>query len=161
MHGVSAAHRSLDFGTIVEVKRQDSGAKVEVRINDRGPFISGRIIDLSFGAARVISLDIDGVAPVEVRILGHGDSNLKVPDSAFSEKPCFWVQVGAFRDHDNADRAVGDLKAEGERALALQGPNGVLRIRVGPFTAENLANAARDRLVDAWPGAEVVECGGS
>jgi len=62
----TAAHRTLPFGTVVRVTRLDSGRKVVVRINDRGPFVEGRIIDLSRGAARRLSMLRDGV--VEVRI---------------------------------------------------------------------------------------------
>jgi len=70
MYEMTAAHRSLPFGTEVRVTRRDTGAEVEVRVNDRGPFIKGRIIDLSFAAAKVIGLDIDGVAPVKLKVLG-------------------------------------------------------------------------------------------
>ncbi len=51
MHAMTAAHKTLPFGTVVKVDRRDTGADVTVRINDRGPFIEGRIIDLSYAAA--------------------------------------------------------------------------------------------------------------
>lgn len=68
--GISAAHRSLPFGTIVQVRNQRTGRTVTVRINDRGPFIRGRIIDLSRGAKRIIGMD--GLAPVCLAVLGRG-----------------------------------------------------------------------------------------
>ena len=61
MHEMTAAHRTLPFGTMVRVERRDTGADVKLRITDRGPFIKGRIIDLSFAGAKKIGLDIDGV----------------------------------------------------------------------------------------------------
>jgi rare lipoprotein A (peptidoglycan hydrolase) len=70
MHEMTAAHRTLPFGTTVKVTRRDTGGDVKVRITDRGPFIKGRIIDLSFAAAKKINLDIDGVAPVKVVVVG-------------------------------------------------------------------------------------------
>ncbi len=69
--GMSAAHRSLPFGTRVRVKHLGSGRSVEVRINDRGPFIGGRVIDLSRGAARVIGMIGSGLAQVSVTVLGR------------------------------------------------------------------------------------------
>lgn len=70
--GITAAHKTLPLGTIVQVQHQRSGRTVTVRINDRGPFIRGRIIDLSRGAKRVLGMD--GVAPVCITVLGRGGS---------------------------------------------------------------------------------------
>lgn len=67
--GLTAAHRTLPFGTQVRVTRVDTGDSVDVRINDRGPYISGRIIDLAEGAADVIGLRSKGTAQVELRLL--------------------------------------------------------------------------------------------
>jgi rare lipoprotein A len=66
---LSAAHRSLAFGTMVSVVRVDTGAHVVVRINDRGPFIRGRIIDLSCSAAEQLGMVDVGVAPVTVQVI--------------------------------------------------------------------------------------------
>ena len=70
--GMTAAHKTLPFGTRVRVTNRNNGQSVVVRINDRGPFIAGRIIDLSRGAARVVGMQNTGVAPVSVQILGRG-----------------------------------------------------------------------------------------
>lgn len=67
---LTAAHPSLPFGTKVRVTNMNNGRSVVVRINDRGPFIGGRIIDLSAGAARSINMISSGVAPVRVEVLG-------------------------------------------------------------------------------------------
>ena len=66
---LTAAHPSLPLGTRVLVKRADTGQEVEVRINDRGPFIEGRIIDLSKRAARELGMLRRGLAPVLVTVL--------------------------------------------------------------------------------------------
>lgn len=68
-YGLTAAHRTLPFGTRVQVTNLNNNRAVVVRINDRGPFIRGRIIDLSKGAAREIGMISSGVAPVTVEIL--------------------------------------------------------------------------------------------
>jgi rare lipoprotein A len=67
--GLTAAHRTLPFGTKVRVVNVRSGKSVIVRINDRGPFIRGRIIDLALGAARAVGLHRAGVAKVRIDIL--------------------------------------------------------------------------------------------
>jgi rare lipoprotein A len=71
MNSMTAAHRSLPFGTRVRVTHLGNGRSVEVRINDRGPFVGGRIIDLSRGAAGVIGMHGQGVARVRVTVLGR------------------------------------------------------------------------------------------
>ena len=69
--GLTAAHRSLPFGTMVRVTNQRTGRSVVVRINDRGPFVRGRIIDLMPAAARAIGFS--GLAHVNVTVIGHGE----------------------------------------------------------------------------------------
>ncbi len=70
MHALTAAHRTLPFGTRVRVTNLANGRRVVVRINDRGPFIRGRIIDLSYAAARQVGMVQAGVARVRVEVLG-------------------------------------------------------------------------------------------
>ena len=71
-NGLTAAHRTLPFGTIVRVTNLQNARTVDVRINDRGPFVRGRIIDLSKGAAERLRMIRTGVVPVEVRVLSVG-----------------------------------------------------------------------------------------
>jgi rare lipoprotein A len=66
---LTAAHRSLPFGTLVRVRVLKTGATVRVRINDRGPFVKGRIIDLSWLAAKKLGMLRKGVAKVEIEVL--------------------------------------------------------------------------------------------
>lgn len=68
-YALTAAHRSLPFGTWVRVTNLNNGRSVVVRINDRGPFIGGRVIDLSTAAAQTIGMINSGVAPVSVEVL--------------------------------------------------------------------------------------------
>ena len=67
---LTAAHRTLPFGTRVRVSRTDTGQSVVVRINDRGPFGGGRIIDLSLRAAQTLSMTGRGTAPVRLDVVG-------------------------------------------------------------------------------------------
>lgn len=73
---MTAAHRTLPFGTIVEVSRED-GRKVEVRINDRGPFKRGRVIDLSRRAAEELGMIREGVVDVVVRVVKEAPKRAK------------------------------------------------------------------------------------
>lgn len=66
----TAAHRTLPFGTVLRVERTDTGQAVRVVVNDRGPFVAGRVVDLSKGAARRVDMLKDGVVPVQVRVVG-------------------------------------------------------------------------------------------
>ncbi len=175
MYDLTAAHRTLPFGTRVRVTRRDDGRSVQVRINDRGPFVRGRIIDLSYAAARKIGLDVDGVAPVTLEVLGAGEARQREepppsppapePPPAAATRPqravpgCFWVQVGAFGRHANAVRARERLEEAGEHAVILEGPSGLERVRLGPFESREAAEAARGRVLGNWPAASLVPCG--
>ena len=72
--GLTAAHRSLPFGTLVRVTNEATGRSVVVRINDRGPFVRGRIIDLTPAAARAIGCS--GLAHVSVTVVGRGGERM-------------------------------------------------------------------------------------
>jgi rare lipoprotein A len=76
MNDLTAAHKTLPFGTRVRVTNLDNGKSVTVRINDRGPFVKGRVIDLSLAAAKRLDMVKAGVAPVKLR--GAGDEGRAV-----------------------------------------------------------------------------------
>ena len=92
MWALTAAHRTLLFGTRVQVLHVATGKTVTVRINDRGPFIRGRIIDLSYAAARELAMIGDGTAEVLLTILSPHNASI----SAQGSNQSFWVQAGAF-----------------------------------------------------------------
>jgi len=94
MHALTAAHPTLPFGTYVKVTNLDNGRSVVVRINDRGPFVKGRIIDLSYAAATKLGMSGAGVVPVVIEVLK------KYSPKKSSQK--FFVQVGAFVTKKNA-----------------------------------------------------------
>lgn len=165
MHEMTAAHRTMKFGTMVKVTRRDTGADVKVRITDRGPFIKGRIIDLSFAAAKKIGLDIDGVAPVKVTVIGFEETPKKKArrEKRATEHPkdeiCIWVQVGAFGSMDNARGAEQRLEDAGETAVIIEGPGGLHRVRLGPYDREKDAVKTLERISSDWPSAKAVPCG--
>lgn len=85
---LTAAHKELPLGTIVQVTNLRNNRRVTVRINDRGPFIRGRIIDLSRGAARELNMLRDGVVPVRIEVLEWGSG------ARISRLPRFWQNGG-------------------------------------------------------------------
>ena len=111
MYAVSGAHKTLPLGTYVRVENLDNGRKLDVRLNDRGPFVQGRIIDLSYGAAKKLGVVGPGTANVRITALGN---RVPAAQSAKSKKaayrPVDWdrgrftFQVGAFSDPGNAGR---------------------------------------------------------
>lgn len=67
--GMTCAHRTLPFGSVVEVERTDVPRRVRVTVTDRGPYVSGRIVDLTVRAARELGILTKGVAPVRLRVV--------------------------------------------------------------------------------------------
>src|SRR5215831_7475901 len=90
---LTAAHRTLPFNTMVRVTNKTNGRTVDVRINDRGPFVDGRVIDLSVRAARLIDVIGSGLAPVKLTIL-----------TTVEATPAFAVQVAAFENARTAEQ---------------------------------------------------------
>ncbi len=92
MWALTAAHRTLPFETWVQIEKVATGETVTVRINDRGPFIKGRIIDLSYAAARELTMIGEGTAEVILTILNR--PHVSIPSQKTPKH--FWVQAGAF-----------------------------------------------------------------
>ena len=166
MHDFTAAHRTLAFGTWVRVTRRDDGRAVDVRVTDRGPFVSGRVIDLSWAAARQIGLDADGITAVTVQVVDrprhrHRRATTPPPPPPTTDgAECWWVQIGAFGDRRNAERARDRLRDEGFTVVVMEAPGGLHRVRVGPFDDGREADRALTELLEIYPPSKKVECGG-
>ena len=124
---LTAAHRELPLGTLVEVSSLESGKSVRVRINDRGPFVKGRIIDLSRAAAGRLDLVGPGIGRVRVTLLERG---LEPPPLSLTG---LWaVQIGSFADAGNARRQAERARVIGQ-TVSLEPYNGLTRVKVGSF----------------------------
>ncbi len=132
MEAATAAHPFLPFGTRVEVENLANGARTELRINDRGPFVGGRIIDLSRRGAREIDLIGPGTGPVRITVL-------EAPEPT----RCWEVQVGAWRERANAEAARARLEARGTPSRWVEAPDGLYRVRAGPWPERSPAEAFR------------------
>ena len=124
MHAMTAAHKTLPLGTIVRVTNLKTGRSVLVRITDRGPFIPGRVIDLSLAAARKIDVWQAGVAPVKLEVM-----QAPAPTDAGGK----WaVQIGGFPDEDAATTLADRLtrRYHTAKVLSFASPAGDWWIRV-------------------------------
>jgi len=106
MNRWTAAHRTLPFGTWVEVTNLTNGKRVQVRITDRGPFVDGRIIDLSRAAAQQIDMIGPGTARVHLKVI-------RAPSTSADASPFYYaVQVASLTDRDEAERVKRRLEAK-------------------------------------------------
>jgi rare lipoprotein A len=152
---LTAAHKTLPLPCIVEVENLDNGRTARIRVNDRGPFVDGRIIDLSRASAQALGVYNAGTARVRVTFLGPAeavDSNVQYArrddpppapqpsDEAYS----YIVQVGAFSQSDNAEAARDRL--DGAR---IRQRNGLYLVYLGPYTGTGAAESHRQDAIDA------------
>jgi rare lipoprotein A len=158
MYGMTAAHKTLPIPVYVRVKNLANGRSVVVKVNDRGPFIEGRIIDLSYTAAQKLDIIGTGTARVEVNTLAPGQNEtasvsvvrtIPLADKVAEDIPLF-IQVGSFGQEFNALNLLRDLQDLNERAVSiseLATNNGLFyRVRVGPLYDIDEANAVIRRL---------------
>ena len=142
MGEMTAAHRTLPFNTWLIVENLDNRRTVEVRVNDRGPFAGSRILDLSYGAARLLGATGPGVIPIRLRVIGS-TSGPASRDRAFA------VQVGAFSAQEKALALQRELAGTGAEASVQQAEVGgrtIYRVRVGRFASSGEATATARRL---------------
>jgi len=140
---LTAAHRELPLGTVVEVKSLDTGRTVRVRINDRGPFVQGRIIDLSKAAATAIAMIGPGVARVRLLVVEPGPEPTPPPPGGL------WaVQVGSFAEKPRADRHADRVRAAGF-TVYFEAYQGLTRVKVGPVGSRADAETALSSLEQA------------
>jgi rare lipoprotein A len=128
MYAMTAAHKTLPMDTVLLVKNRENRKETVVRINDRGPFVRGRIVDLSYKAANEIGMVQSGVAEIEIIAMGESTGSgrkgsskpgrLKHPDFF---KGNYYIQVGSFLNKNNAERAARLLMA------------GRIKVRIQPY----------------------------
>lgn len=133
MYQMTAAHRTLPFGSVVQVTDLSNGRQIDVRINDRGPFVNNRIIDLSYSAAQALGMVGPGTAPVRLQVVSGPN-----PMVGF-----FGVQIGAFTVQANAERLRAGLSARYSpiAIVPYDSPSGLFyRVRVGHLPTEAAAH---------------------
>jgi rare lipoprotein A len=175
---LTAAHKSLPFGTRVKVTNVTNKKTVEVIINDRGPWVENRIIDLSKSAAEKLDFINQGVAEVEVQVIDAGDGRQSDPaktvDHVVVEEKEFYdfeierlnpngfgVQIGTYQELVNLMRLSENLKNSYKKKVTVQVKviNGVkyYGLIVGQFSSRNKAEQFRDSVRKKFPDAFIVE----
>ena len=154
MYAMTAAHKTLPLGTFVRVHSLENNRRVEVRVNDRGPFVRGRIIDMSYTAAKDIGIVGPGTARVEVIALATpattdgGMPRSYEPVDLYSGN--FTFQIGAFVNRENAERLTAKLNEKYNNAHVTvydRGDQIFYRVRVGKFTTLNQAESQESILI--------------
>ncbi|MEP6936254.1 MAG: septal ring lytic transglycosylase RlpA family protein [Nitrospirota bacterium] len=141
MHQLTAAHRTLPLGSIAVVRSMSTGRQVTVRINDRGPFVRGRVLDLSLAGAQALGMIGAGTDEIELRVVGY--------QRRTSEMGFLRVQVGSFSDQQNALNLLERAKHlySGGRIQLVDLQEGKrYRVQVGQFFTEGQAEVAASRL---------------
>lgn len=139
-HKLTAAHRTLPLGTWVDVVNATSGQSVRVKINDRGPFVKGRIIDLSREAARQVGAIGPGVVPVRITVVAPGPAVLELsPSGRWS------VQIGSFASAYRGEMLASRVRATG-RPVYTEPYGGLTRVKVGPLESKEAAARELARL---------------
>lgn len=149
--GLSAAHRTLPFGTLLRVTSLETGASVVVRVNDRGPFVGDRVLDLSEAAARLVGMTVNGTARIRAQILSPAEaaafgspgprpapsagpvaSPLPPPvDSgpSLAARPGTGrIQVASFRDRKNAEASLERLRLSGLAGAGIESSGAYHRV---------------------------------
>jgi rare lipoprotein A len=154
MERLTAAHRTLPFNTWVEVRNLTNDKRIEVRVTDRGPFIDGRIIDLSRAAARAIDMIGPGTARVRLTIIAPPR---QVP-AELAPVELFAVQTGAFQDRARAERLRSEMESRFGKARVVERPASptLWRVLVGEEESMESATALAQRIGETGAPAFVV-----
>jgi len=152
MHALTAAHRTLKFGTIVKVTNLKNNKSVTVKINDRGPFIKGRVIDLSLAAAKKLDFVQQGITSVKIETVDEiePDDSKQENYASEDEKTYYSVQVGAFINIENAEKFKKSLIEKNFKditILQLLKQETVYRVIVGIFSTYEEANKQKEILL--------------
>jgi rare lipoprotein A len=153
---LTCAHRTLPFGTAIEVRNLDTGKKAILRVNDRGPFIRGRMLDVSERAAKALGMQVTGTARVRIRTVDTKGRPAPM-DPQLAQGDPYTIQVAALAEPANITRLSKDLQAAiGPVSLQEAQAKGgitVQRVRVGSYVkledaqkaAEQIAKLFKDR----------------
>lgn len=167
MYAMTAAHPTLPIPSYARVTNLDNNRSIVVRINDRGPFLHGRIIDLSYTAAHKLDIVSKGSSYVEVESLVPGTATAPLMVADLSSEPLppvvqssatppsqqasgnAYLQLGAFRSEQGAESFLAKMRTEyslEESSLSLYRKDDLVRVHLGPFTTVAEARQVAEQL---------------
>lgn len=168
MYAVSAAHKTLPLGTVVRVTNLQNGRQVDLLVNDRGPFVDGRVIDLSYGAAQRLGSARQGIAKVRVTAIGSyaapssylaNNGGRQAPAKSVASTQGYYIQVGTFAVEENAyrlrDRLVGSGFSGTRVRTIMRGGREVYLVQAGAFRDMEQARVALIQLRSEFPGSYI------
>lgn len=139
MFAMTAAHKTLPIPSYVRVTNLDNGKQITVRVNDRGPFHDGRVIDLSYVAAKKLDILNTGTAPVKVELIAPEEGTAKsVAKTANTHAGAFYLQVGAFGTVDSANALRTNLASHVVHPVKVShdARRNLYKVLVGPVSSE-------------------------
>lgn len=175
---LTAAHKTLPFGTKVRITNVANGKSVEVVINDRGPYVDGRIVDVSREAAEQLGFLNQGIAEVKLEVIDAGDGKTKsqpvtIDNVSVEEKEFynleierlspkgFGIQIGTYQELVNLMRLAENLKRSYRKNVTVQVKvlNGVkfYSLIVGPFPSRPKAESLHSELKAKFPDSFIVD----
>ena len=156
MYSMTAAHKILPMNTRIRVVNLENGKSAILRVNDRGPFVSNRVVDCSYEAARVLGFADKGLARVRLEAVPEPGRNI----AREVENGSYYLQVGSFTIRDNAERMLSRLRASGYGDSRIQPAlvNGerFWRVQAGVFPGLAEVKRARGRLAGEYPATFIV-----
>jgi len=154
MYGLTAAHKEMKFGTKLRVTNPDNNKSVTVIVNDRGPFIAGRDLDLSYGAAKAIGFNVKGVGSVKIEYLERDmryARRIPFAPSKASISGGVTIQVGSFANESYAGRLKEGLETNYRDVYittVLLNSTQYYRVRIGKFDTYESAYSFAEKLAD-------------
>ncbi|MTI87634.1 MAG: septal ring lytic transglycosylase RlpA family protein [Balneolaceae bacterium] len=142
MDGITAAHRTLPFNSIVLVENLDNGKSLQVRINDRGPYAKDRILDLSRGAARKLGVIGPGTANIKLYLLNGDLKNSRITDL---KVPNYTIQLGSYKKVNQAKEQSSKIKNSRVESIQV-GSEKIFRVYYGRYTDANKAKKELSKL---------------
>jgi rare lipoprotein A len=161
MYAGTGAHKILPMGTKVRVTNLENGKRTVVRINDRGPFVRGRVVDVSRAAAEELDMVAKGTVRVRVESIDvvPGYTAPTVAGGAGDMPGSFYVQIGAFTVRENAQALLRTIRGQytGSRITeAVIGGQRFWRVQCGTFSSLGKAEQARNSLESTYPACFVI-----
>ncbi|WP_147820933.1 septal ring lytic transglycosylase RlpA family protein [Salidesulfovibrio onnuriiensis] len=161
MYGLTAAHKTLPLGTRVKVTNLANGRSAYLVVNDRGPFVRGRTIDLSYGAAKQLGSVNEGVIKVRITAVGTVPATVPAVNKTVvaSASKAYHVRVGAYSQRSNAAKVHNQLKQAGyvySRIRQVESNGRVLHVvQAGSYASRDQADRVLSRLKKAFPSSYI------